>query len=488
MKKLSAFILALLLAFSMCACGGGAEEGDDIYGTYELYAMDYDENTVVLTEELLEGENYITLKRGGIAVVCMEDEKANGKWKLKGENLTIISDDGNLEGTLADGILALEVEDGNFYFVSENASKKSIKALKALTLDEVLYGVTEAPTPAPETPEPVPETEPADPRTEVQKLWNGWWYGCAYINGCEKGWEWANGSIFDMALYVELDADGKGTFGIHDPYGEMALGPNNNRFITISCHADENYIYGDSGKTFGYEIKPDEWIVYRDITNDAMIHLSSSHTDSDGNKMGYDFTFMPWGSRWEGEEIYTYSFEHFDEYLEKIDAGWTSPYDEGSGENPAGPVDPAPGGLSPLLGSNPSVLDVGNKGAVRVYYPGDQFKYDADYGMLKNASSGVNIIVDPMLGSTNLAELKASYEKNNSKEDEYSLVETTVNGYKALILKYTDWLGSTMRVDIDFGGNHDGYYGMSFSVKADALKLCDTDLVWAIIQSMEVVK
>jgi hypothetical protein len=93
-----------------------------------------------------------------------------------------------------------------------------------------------------------------------------------------------------------------------------------------------------------------------------------------------------------------------------------------------------------------------------------------------------------MLGENNLAELKASYEKNNRDEEDYSLVETTVNGYKAIIMKYSDWLGSTMRVDIDFGGKHDGWYGLSFAVSGDSLADCDTDLVWAIINSMELVK
>ena len=84
--------------------------------------------------------------------------------------------------------------------------------------------------------------------------------------------------------------------------------------------------------------------------------------------------------------------------------------------------------------------------------------------------------------------LKASYEKNNSDEDDYSLTETTLNGYKAQIMTYSDWLGSTMRVDVDFGGKHGGYYGISFAVSGDSLEDCDTDIVWAIIKSMEVAK
>ena len=123
-----------------------------------------------------------------------------------------------------------------------------------------------------------------------------------------------------------------------------------------------------------------------------------------------------------------------------------------------------------------------------VYYPGDQFVYNDDYGKLKNEKTGVGILIDPMLSDKNFDELQASYEKNNSDEKDYSLVETTVNGYKALILKYSDWLGSTMRVDLDFGGKHGNYYGISFAVSGDNLQDCDTDLVWAVIESLELVK
>lgn len=146
------------------------------------------------------------------------------------------------------------------------------------------------------------------------------------------------------------------------------------------------------------------------------------------------------------------------------------------------------GGDTDLLGSSPAKLDINSKGAGFIYYPADQFVYDEGYGKLKNEDTGVGILIDPMLGATNFDELKKSYEENNSDEDEYSLTETTVNGYKALVLKYSDFLGATMRVDIDFGEEHDGWFSMSFAVSGNSLADCDTDIVWAIINSMELVK
>ena len=157
-------------------------------------------------------------------------------------------------------------------------------------------------------------------------------------------------------------------------------------------------------------------------------------------------------------------------------------------DTPTESADAPAGGDADLLGSSHAKLDINSKGVGFIYYPADQFVYDEGYGKLKNEKTGVGILIDPMLGSANFDELKKSYEENNSDEDEYSLTETTVSGYKALILKYSDFLGATMRVDIDFGEEHDGWFGMSFAVSGNSLSDCDTDIVWAIINSMELIK
>lgn len=486
MKKILAIGLALLLTLGLCACsGGGAQSDQSATGTYTLYAMDID-GTAVLAEDLFAGENYITLKTGGSAELCMEDEKATVSWKLDGSKVTVSAPDGSWEGTLKNGILTLDFDGSDLYFVGKNASTAS---LGAISMSELVGGLIDTPT-DPDAPTPTDPNEPtpAGP-SEVQSLWNGWYYGCLDINGSEGGWESANGLTFDAAMQIELDADGVGTLIIYDPYGAFALNPeHNNRYVVIDCHADASYLYGDSGTAFDVPINTADWVFVRNLDNPDKLNVGSSNTDADGNKLGYDFTFLPWGDRWE-KETYQKFIPHFDEYLAKLDEGWTDPFGGTAAlEAPANPAGAPSEGRSELLGGNPARLDVNDRGIVAIYYPADQFTYDDWYGKLKNEGSGVGILLDPMLGATNFDELKASYAENNSDEDEYSLVETTVNGYKALILKYSDWLGATMRVDIDFGGNHDGWYGISFAVSGDSLSDCDTELIWAIIDSMELMK
>lgn len=488
MKKILAIGLALLLTLGLCACSGTGGDQAGL-GTYQLYAMDYDEDTILLASELFAGENYITLKSGGKAEMCLEDDKSDLTWKLDGEQLTVHAADGDMEGSLKDGVLTLVLDGSNLYFLSDPALGSRIPAI---TLDEMLYGPAETPTDAPDTPQTdEPATEaPVRTETEVQKRWNGWYYGCLDIVGSEGGWESANGLTFDAAMQIELDSDGYGTLIIYDPYGAFALNPeHNNRYVVIDCHADASYLYGDSGTAFDREINTADWRVVRNLDNENKLNVGSSYTDADGNKLGYEFTFLSWGDRWESE-TYQQFIPHFDEYLAKLDEGWTDPF---GGEATIGtseiPTDtPDRGDHSELLGSNPAKLDINDRGVACVYYPADQFAYDDWYGKLKNEATGVGILLDPMLGATNFDELKQSYEENNSDEDDYSLTETTINGYRALVMTYSDWLGATMRVDIDFGGNHDGWYGISFAVSGDTLADCDTDLVWAIIESLELLK
>ena len=457
--------------------------------------MDYDEDTTLLAGELFEGESYVTLKSGGSAEICMEDEKANVKWTADGSKIVLTAADGDMEGSISDGILKLMVGGSWLYFAAENASTAGIHAI---TLDEMLYGVADDPgsrEPGAETPA---ETAAPSGPSELQQQWNGWYFGCIDLDDCTGDWAFLNGQTFDTVMYVELDRAGTGRFAIYDPFGILVSNEHSNLYVQADCHADALYLYGDSGFAFNSDLNPSDWIFVHNSAIPEKLHVDSESSEANGD-IGYSFQFKPWGDRWE-DDPYTQFIPYFSSYLNALDAGLTCPFgDSFTGFGIAEPVDNGGGSTgtgtgagsgshSALLGSSPAVLDVNNKGAVYVYYPGDQFVYDSDYGKLKNAETGVGILIDPMLGANNLSELKASYEAHNSDEDDYSLTETTVNGYKALILTYSDWLGSTMRVDIDFGGAHGGFYGMSFAVSGDSLEDCNTDLVWAIIESMEVVK
>ncbi|MBQ7565503.1 MAG: hypothetical protein IJT18_00130 [Oscillospiraceae bacterium] len=491
MKKLTALALALLLVLSLCACGGGSSEDTSMLGTYNLYAMDFGDGNVMLTEAFFTGANYVTLKSGGAGEMALEDDVADVKWKADGEKIVISAADGDMNATVANGLLTLDMDGDKLYFVANDEAKGLIPGLASEEPTAELGGETEA-------------AASAD-GAALQAAWNGWWNGCIDLTGCTGDWEFLNGSTYDAVMYVELGEDGVGRLGIFDPFGELISNEHSSIYVDAECHADEQYLYCDSGTAFDAALNPSDWRIVRNLDDPDKLNVGSTSVNANGDTIGYDFQFKPWGDRWEGDN-YTQFIPHFDAYISAIDSGITSPFGDsfegfgiaepaaGGNDAPAPATDaPAPAADAPaadsaLLGANPTKLNVNDKGVAYVSYPGDQFVYDSDYGKLKNETTGVGILIDPMLGATNLAELKASYEQNNSDEDEYSLEETTVCGYNALILKYSDWLGATMRVDLDFGGEHDGWYGISFAVSGDSLPDCDTDVVWAIIDSMELLK
>lgn len=487
MKKLS-LVLAVVMVFMLCACGASKTD-KDLLGTYTLYAVDYDENTTLFADELFSGENYITLKSSSLAEMCVTDEVMTVKWKTDDEKLTLIAADGEMEGTIEDGILSLVINDTKMYFVAEGASTDSIHAI---TLDDMLNGLLDD-----SLEEAMSESgDDSSEETEIQQMWNGWWYGGIEFWNCDGDYEYLNDQTPSVTMFVDLDSSNAGTFKIYEPYGYVSEGYDENCIAEVECYADENYLHAVSGTCFGNDIYVNDWVFVHNSDDEDLIQMGSEFKDSTG-RLKFDFSLMPWGNTWETEPKYQEWILDFEDYIAAIEAGQTDPYGNYS-EAPAEPVvsetptaqndTPSTSEKSALLGSNPTKLNINDRDIVYVYYPGDQFEYNADYGKIKSTSNGTGILFDPMLGATNLAELKASYEANNSSEDDYSLSEITVNGYKAIELKYSDWLGATMRVDVDFGGSHDGYYGMSFCVSGDSLSDCDTDLIWAIIESFELAK
>ena len=501
MKKTTALVLALLLVLAAFACSAPVretKEENSAYGTYELYAMDFEDGVIILAAPFFEGENYITLMTDGDAIIHMGGESHDAKWKQDGAKLALDTPDGDMTATLSEGILALSFEDGNLYFVGASGSKES---LHAVSLEEAM-GLDTPEQTDPNLPTEQ-DAEPAGP-SELQQLWNGWYFGCIDLDNCTDEWEKLNGSTYDAVMYVELDRDGVGLLAIYDPFGILVGNDQNNIYIQMQCHADEQYLYGDSGTAFNDVINPSDWQFVHNLSIPGKLNVGSKAKEASGAEIGFDFQFRPWGELWD-DDSYAQFIPYYQSYVNAVNEGLTCPYGDtfqGFGiaeplpssttaDTPAAPsAAPAQssGEASALLGANPATLDVNDRGIVTVLYPADQFRYDDLYGKLKNDTTGVGILIDPMLGEKNFEELKASYEKNNSDEDEYSLTDTTVNGLKAQILTYSDWLGATMRVDIDFGGNHGGWYGISFAVSGDTLKDCNTELVWAIIRSMSLLK
>lgn len=486
MKKLLAVLLSVLLLFSCAACGN--KEDESLYGNWKLHAMDYD-GVTLLADELMEGDNYMELKKGGSVNFCLNSEPLNLRWKSEGESITLTAADGDMKGSVRNGIMTLDVSGTTLYYVQDGADASS---LKAITLDEmfngviddVLYDVTE---PAPEDVVYPSEPEP----NPIQEQWNGWWYGGIDIWQCTGDYEWLNGYTFDVVMFVDLDDSNIGTIELYEPYGQITADTKDHSFAYLQAHGDESYLYGDSGECFGDEIHANDWKFARNLSNPDRLEVGSSFTSDNGSVFGYTMTLNAWGSTWDGEDNYTRNLPHFQEYLDALAAGQIDPYgsygEPEIEENPENGEPPAPTAFDGLA---TELLDFDNHGIFFVTYPSETWSYNSDYGKLKNESTGTGILFDPLLGSSNYDEWHDIFSEKYSSEDNYSMDEIEINGYRTLYCQYEDWLGAYVELVVDFDGffGSNSYYGMRFSISGNSIDDCCADDVVAIVQSFELKK
>ena len=159
--------------------------------------------------------------------------------------------------------------------------------------------------------EEVPKATPTTADTEVQKLWNGWYYGGVDMRDCTDVWAAINGKTYDAMMRVVVDENGEGQFQIMDPHGDLMT----DIYVDVKCMADKNAIYAVSGTAFNDEINAEEWV----LTNDnGTIKVSSSSKSYNGSNIGYDYQFRRWGDKWEGI-AYANSIPKFNAYIKLLD-------------------------------------------------------------------------------------------------------------------------------------------------------------------------
>lgn len=109
-NRLTALVLALVMALSLTACGGGGggKSEDTTLGKYIGHEVDVFGDGGTPMSELYEGECYIELKDGGKGAICLDGDRNDITWSLGADNaftLTLSGQDS--KGTLADGVITL---------------------------------------------------------------------------------------------------------------------------------------------------------------------------------------------------------------------------------------------------------------------------------------------------------------------------------------------------------------------------------------------
>ena len=106
MKKIVALMLTIVLLLSLSACTGG--EPDPNEGKYQAVSAKAMGVTMDVAE-VYPGETWVELKSGGKGTVMLDGDDFPMKWTLDGEAITITIDGVDSVGSLADGVITVNL-------------------------------------------------------------------------------------------------------------------------------------------------------------------------------------------------------------------------------------------------------------------------------------------------------------------------------------------------------------------------------------------
>ncbi|MGI6020194.1 MAG: lipoprotein [Lachnospiraceae bacterium] len=108
MKKMIAILLAIAMLLSLTACGGG--EPDPNAGKYQGVSAKALGITMDMSE-VYPGETWMELESGGKGTVMLDGDEYPMKWTLEGETITLTIEGVDSVGTLADGVITVDLMD-----------------------------------------------------------------------------------------------------------------------------------------------------------------------------------------------------------------------------------------------------------------------------------------------------------------------------------------------------------------------------------------
>ena len=265
-------VLAVILAIVLISVLGGkggdaAASSDPNAGIYtavsaEMMGMDVDVDTVWTNGFTIE------LMDKGKCTMEIDGTKANGKWTLDGTAFHIKGGGLDCDGTLANGKLELE------NVLDMGITLKFTRASDAAGAST--GGVSDASA------------------SELQKQWNGTWYGCLYVSEATGEFADIPSDYYDAYMVVDVDGTGKGQFAVY-------LANVDEAFALATCEAKESGLYAVEGTIAGgVEMYAYNWM-FLPMPDYPDQYAMGDIIENGDNIFDFKLFMKQWGGSWQKE-------------------------------------------------------------------------------------------------------------------------------------------------------------------------------------------
>ena len=457
-----AVILAVVLILVLGGKGNTPEASNDPNvgvwnaATASMWGMDMAVSDIFANGVSLE------LKDNGKCVLTVDGDAANGKWSCEDGALSVTGGGIDCTGSIEGGVLTLTnlMDMG----VDLTFEKEGGYSAGAATGDG---SGTNAQLPS-----------GTGSASELQKQWNGTWYGCMYVNEATGEVASYDGSCFDAYMVVDVDAEGKGTFAVYMDGSDEA-------FALANCEATASGLNAIDGTVAGGT----EMYAYLPMPDYPGQYTMGDAIEDGSNTLDFTLFMKQWGGSWQKEVDSDFAIvpPSIDRYNTAIANGELPPYGfappaySGSGSSSLS-------GSSSVSFSGPTeTYDYFDK--IFITYPSDTFFRDEnailDTIAAKDESVKLSIVVQI---SEQDHDATMEYYDSYSTYEQYSSEDMTIAGYEARRITYIDmWGDYAADVHVNFGKEINGNYGVNFSITSTkSMEACTSDVVMSILNTLTV--
>ncbi len=482
-KKLLALMLALVMAFSLMACGGGnggsKDDGADVAGTYygtEL-SLFSDDDWTGMTEYYgnSKEENYLQLNADGTGSGTVNDMPIEFKWTLKGSDL-------NLEAILSDF-------DKDLYKQLEMEPTTTGKLENGtITLDYYLgtqIGMRFVREGGVENPENGSSAEKGEFPLSFASVYEGDWVGLTKFYDCTGDFESNNGQTCHALARFLFDDNGNCT-----PFIIISVDQNgglSDVSVTYDAADDDMDLHG---KLIGYDLTDESFVQF--YTDEDLLYINLAVEKDNGSALKIVCCLRPIGQSWSDDDYLRLQPEFEEMYngmtLEEIVSYWglsvTIPTEAASSDNGTTnkPSTLPTGGTKVDTSSFDGELVIGDKKNAAINYPTD--KLQESLGALQQVSGDYMYFESGMYvypeGSSSIEGSHNNMSNNLKKEKEFHEDLTyTVGGFPCHHVRYIDFWDNVVHcylLDTTSLGSSDVaavYFKVEMASEADQLPLAE---------------